>query len=136
MGPRFSGVGRLVHAVALGDVRAHVRFAGAHVDGVVIRRSNGQRSNRADRLGVENRLPGAAGVSRLPHAPVDAAEVKVLRLSGNAADRENTARAKRSDEPPLQILKKSWIDGGDSARHTEQECEKTSHAAEHIIRRL
>src|SRR6202012_5664355 len=66
--PGPAAVHRLVHAVPLGDVRAHVRLAGADVDHPRIRGCRGQRPDRADRLSIEDRLPGAAGVVSLPDA--------------------------------------------------------------------
>src|SRR5205823_5556406 len=109
--PRLPAVGRLVHAVALGDVGAHVGLAAADVNHLRIRRRHGQRADRADRLPVEDRLPRAAGVDRLPHPAVHAAEVEMLRLARHARDREDAAGAKRPDEAPAQLLEMGRIDG-------------------------
>ena len=109
--PRLPAVGRLVHAVALGDVGAHVGLAAADVDHVRIRRRHGQRADRADRLPVEDRQPRAASVDRLPHPAVHAAEVEMLRFARHAAHGEHAAAAERSDQAPVQILEEGRVDG-------------------------
>ncbi len=113
-------VGGLVHPVALRDVGAHVRLAGADVDDARIRGRHGDRADRADRLAVEDRLPGAPRVARLPHAAVHAAEVEVLRLARNAGHRQNPPSAERADQSPVQVLKQGGIDGGAHGRGDEQ----------------
>ncbi len=125
--PRFPAVEGLVHAVALRDVGAHVGFTAAGVDDLRIRARDCQCSDRSDRLRVENRLPGAAGVVRFPNAAVHAAEIKMFRFGWNAADRENAAGAKRSDQPPMQILKERRVDRRRSRRCAEEDCEEMSH---------
>ncbi len=102
---------RFVHAVALRDVRAHVRFAASDVDHVRVRGGDGDRADGSDRLIVEDRLPRPPGIARFPHAAIHAAEIEVLRLTRDSGDRHHATSAKRADEPPAQILKERRIDG-------------------------
>src|SRR5262249_36954180 len=113
--PALAAVGRLVHAVALRDVGAHVGFAGADVDHVRIRLRDRERADRADRLRVEDRLPRSSGVVRFPHSAVDAAEVEMLRLAWDSTDSEYAAAAKRADQPPVEV---GWF----GKRHTKKDC--------------
>ena len=99
---RLSGVGGLVHPVAVRDLRSHVGLAGADVDDVGIGRRDANRADRGDRLRVEDRDPGAAGVRRLPDAAADRSEVERVRLSRHAADAVDASAAKRPDHPPAQ----------------------------------
>ena len=62
--PGLAGVGGLVDAVADGEVGALQAFAAADVDDVRVRRRDRERADRAGRLVVEDRLPGAAVVGR------------------------------------------------------------------------
>ena len=78
--PRLAGVGGLVDAVAGREVGALQPFAAADVDDVRVRRRDRDRADRAGRLVVEDRRPGAAVVGRLPHAAVDGADVEHVRL--------------------------------------------------------
>ena len=73
MRPRLAGVGRLVDAVAGREVRPMEPFAAADVDDVGVRWRDRDGADRPGRLVVEDRLPGAAGVGRLPDAAVDRA---------------------------------------------------------------
>ena len=117
-------VGRLVHAVALGDVRAHVGLAGADVDHARIRRREREGADRADRLPVEDRLPGAAGVGRLPDAAVHAAEVEVQRLGRHAGDGEHAAAAERPDEAPVQVAERVFGSKRRRGGHGERQGEE------------
>src|ERR1700728_1396487 len=92
------------HAGSLGDVRAHVGLAGTDIDDPAIRGRDRQRADRADRRRVEDRLPGAPGVTRFPHAAVHRAEVEIVRLAGHAADGEHAPAAERADGAPVQHL--------------------------------
>ena len=101
--PAASRVRRHVHAVSVRNVRPHVGLAGADVNHAGIRRRDGDRADRGDRLGVENRRPGPAGVARLPHPAPDGAEVEVIGIARNAGGRESPSAAKRADAPPAQV---------------------------------
>ena len=67
-------------------------------------RRDRERADRADRRRVEDRLPGAPGIARLPHTAVHRAEVEMSRLGGHAGDREHAPAAERSDRAPLERL--------------------------------
>jgi len=102
MGPGLSCVGRLVHAVAVRNLRPHVGLAGADVDDVRVGRRNADRTDRRDWLRVEDRVPRPSGVRRLPDAAADRTEVERVRLSRNAADAVDPAAAERPDAAPPQ----------------------------------
>ena len=110
--PGGAAVDRLEDPLALGDVRAHVGLAGADVEHPRVRRRHRQRPDRAHRLLVEDRPPGAPGVDRLPDAAVDRPEVEVVRLARHPRHREHPAAAERPDEPPVEILEQRRVDGG------------------------
>ena len=92
MRPGLAGVGRFVDAVADGEVRARQPFAAADVDDVRIGRRDGDPADRSGRLVVEDRLPGAAGVGRLPDAAVDHADVEGVRLAAHGPRPPSSAR--------------------------------------------
>src|SRR5262249_54852734 len=110
MRPGLAGVAGSVHTVAVRDLRPHVRLAGADIDDVGIRRGDGNRANGGDRLRVEDRLPRAARVRRLPDAAAPRTEVERARLTGHAADAVHAAAAKRSDHPPAEAAEERRID--------------------------
>ena len=99
--PRHAGVGRLVDAVAVGDVDADRRLAGAGVDDVPVGGRHGQRPDRSGREeAIGDVLPELAGVVALPHAAGDGAEVEdrlVLRVGGNGDHPSTTGAARCSD---------------------------------------
>src|SRR5690606_9970501 len=90
VGPRLTSVGRAIDAVAVADVAADGRLAGADVDDVGV---GGRKGDCADRRGgqvaVGDVRPVRAGVGRLPDAPTDAAEVEgalLGRVAGHGDD--------------------------------------------------
>ena len=103
MGPRLPRVGGLVDAVADREVRTRQAFAAADVQDVGIRRRDDDPADRAGRLVVEDRLPRAAGVGRLPDAAVDHADVERVRLAGMACRRLGAPGPVRADVPPLHV---------------------------------
>ena len=80
--PGCSSVVAAIHAVAGGEIGADVGLACAHVDHLGIGRRDGKRADGGDGLVIEDGLPHRAGVGRLPHAAVDAAEEEALSLPG------------------------------------------------------
>ena len=100
--PRPAAVGGAVDAVAGGDVPAGGHLAGAHVEDGRIAGRESQRPDRSRALLVEERIPGAAGVGRHPHAAVGGADVERLRLARNARGTGRPAAAQRTGEAPAQ----------------------------------
>src|SRR5262249_13448569 len=96
--------------VAVRDLRAHVGFAAADVDHVRVRGGDGDGADRCDRLRIEDRQPGAAGVGRLPDAAADRAEVEGARLPRHAGHAVDAAAAERSDHAPAQSAVERGID--------------------------
>ncbi len=103
MRPGLAGVGRLVDAVADREVGPRQPFAAADVDDVRIGRRDGDPADRSGRLIVEDRLPGAAGVGRLPDAAVHHADVEGVRLARMAGGRLGPPGAKRADVAPPHL---------------------------------
>src|SRR5262249_37241796 len=107
--PGMAAVARAVHPVTLGDVRAHVGLAGSHEDHARVRWGDREGADRAYGHGVEDRLPGAAGIESLPDSSVDRSEVEVVGLAGDARDGQHAPASERTDEAPLEILKQGGI---------------------------
>ena len=103
--PRTTTIAGLVNPVAGGEVRTSQAFPAAHVNNFRIGRGNGQRSYRAGRLIIEDRVPGASVIGGLPHSAVVRSHVENVGLSWHAADRNPASAAKRSDQSPMQFLK-------------------------------
>ena len=123
--PGLSAVGGPVHAVAVGDVRAHVGLARADVEDLRVRRRDRDRSDRGDRLAVEDRLPGAAGVLALPDSAADRAEVEVVRLARHARRRDRAPAAERADHPPVHPGEERRVEG---LRRRSPRCRRTQHS--------
>ena len=117
--PVSTAVGGLVDAGAVGDVGADRRLAGPHVDHVRIGRRQGKCPDRGDRLVVEQRLPGDAGVPRAPHAAVHGTEVERGRIAGDSGHRQHAAAAVRPDEAPPQRAVRVRRDGLGGCRDPE-----------------
>ena len=101
--PGAAGVGAAVDAVAVGDVGADGRLAGAGVDHVGVGRGDGQRSHRGGgEEAVGDGAPVRAAVGRLPDAAGHRAEVVGRRVVGDAGDGDHAATAERADAPPLE----------------------------------
>ena len=103
--PGRAAVGRPVDAVAVRDVHADARLAGAGVDDVGIGVGNRDRAHRGGpEVVVRDVLPVGAAVGGLPDAAGTAAEVERLRLRGIPGHRHHAAAAVRPDAAPLDRL--------------------------------
>ena len=98
--PGFAGIGRLPHAVAMGNVAAHGFFAGADINHVVVPGSHLDSADRAAEKPIRNRSPTSAGVFGLPNAAAGSAKIERLRLPRNPGHRRRAATPKRPDLPP------------------------------------
>ena len=116
--PGAAAVAGPEHALALGNVAAHVGLASADVDDTRIGRRQGEGADGLHRLGVEQRLPGAAGIARLPHSAIDAAEVEVFALARHAGHGQHAAAAEGADAAPVQgiQLRRRERGGGGTSR--------------------
>ena len=116
MRPGFARVGRFVDAVADREIGAMQSFAAPDVNDVRIRNRNRQRADRAGRLIIENRLPGAPVIGRLENAAIDLREIENVRLRRHAANRAHPSAAVRPDVAPMEevreILLRRRGDGG------------------------
>ena len=104
--PGLAAVGCLVDAVAGADIVARGDLAGADVDRVRLARRDGERTDVRGRHRVEHRMPGRAGVGRLPHAAAGSAEIIRVRPIGNALGDGAPAGAHRADQAPAQGLRR------------------------------
>src|SRR5580704_8178284 len=104
--PRLPAVGRLVQAISARNRRAHVGFARANVNHVMIGSCNGDGADRSDRLRIKNRIPSPARVIGFPHASAHGTKIVVLQFAANTGYAENATRAEWSDGAPLQFFEK------------------------------
>ncbi len=102
MTPGAPAVRGLIDPVSYRQVGTLQAFAAAHVQGLGIRRRDGDRADRAGRLVVEDRRPGAAVVGALPHAAVVHPDVEHVGRAGDAGGSDRAAAAKRADQAPAQ----------------------------------
>ena len=107
--PRLAGVAGLVDPVAHGEVGALQPFARADVDDGGIGGSDGERADRARRLPVEQRGPGAPVIRGAPHAAVIDADVEQVGLTRHARRGHRAAAAKRADRAPMQVGKQGRV---------------------------
>ena len=110
LGPALARVGRLVDTVADRQVGAMQPFTGTHVNDIRIRRCDRDRADRAGRLIVEDRHPGAASIGCLPHTAVVHADVEDVRLVGYAGRRFGATAAERTDGPPAHLGEECGVD--------------------------
>ena len=100
--PGRAAVGRPVDAVAVRDVDADARLAGAGVDDVGVGGGHGDRAHGGGpEEAVGDVLPVGAAVGRLPDAAGAGAEVEGLRVRRVPGDRHHAAAAVRTDAAPL-----------------------------------
>src|SRR5579875_1171398 len=123
--PSLAAVCGFVDTVARAERGANVRFTGAGVEHVRIRRRNFQRADGSDRLAIEDGLPGSAGIGGLPHPAIDRAEIKRSSTTRHAGDRNHTAAAKWPDQSPAQRAQKLRCDLGRS-RNVQKKCRKSN----------
>ncbi len=103
VGPGAAAVGRLVDAVAVRDVRADRRLAGAGVDHVRGGLGDGERADRGGaEEAVRDVLPESAAAGRLPDAAGAGAEVEGAALGRVAGDGDDAPAAVRPDAAPLE----------------------------------
>ena len=121
MGPRRAPIAGAVDAVAVADVDADRRFAGAGVDHVRIRLGDRERTDRARvQEAVGDALPVGACVVGAPHATGDGAEVEDAALVGITGHRHDTTAPGRADasvtnraeERGVNRHGSSWVRGG------------------------
>ena len=108
--PRPAGVGRLVDAVAGREVGTMEAFPAADVDDVGVGRRDGDGADRPGRLVVEDRLPDAAGVGRLPDAAVHCRHIEGVRMAAMSRRRPRPARAVWTDVAPPHLGEESRVD--------------------------
>ena len=100
--PRLAAVGGLVHAVADREVGPLQPFPTADVDHARVGRGDGDRTDRAGGLIVEDRRPHATVVGRAPHAAVVDTDVEESRVAGDARRGHRAPATERADRPPAQ----------------------------------
>ena len=104
MCPGRARVRRFVDTVSDREIGTTQAFSAADVDDVWIRRRDRNGADGACGLIIEDRIPSAAKVSRLPDSAVVRRHVENVRLSRDASDRHRATAAKGTDRSPVKFL--------------------------------
>ena len=104
MRPRFSRIGGFVDSVADRKIGPVQSFAAGDVDDVRIRRRDCNGADRLRGFVIEDGIPCAAVVVRLPHSAVHLSHVKHVGLAGHAGGSAGASAAKGPNHPPVQIV--------------------------------
>ncbi len=102
--PCFAGVRGFVDSVADRKIGPMQTLAAGDVDNIRIRRSDGNRADRLRRFVIEDGIPGAAVIVRLPHSAVHLSHVKHVGLAGHAGGSAGASAAKGPIIAPVQFL--------------------------------
>ena len=103
MAPGLARIRGLKHANTVRMLTADVGLARANVDNVRIRRSHGDRTDRANRYAlIGDRKPCPARILGLPHAAPNRAEIKRIRLVGMAGNSIRASSAHGTHFAPVQ----------------------------------
>src|SRR6267378_750180 len=99
--PVLSAVKRLVNSLSIAAVGKNRIHARSNVNDVRTRRRQRHRSNRSDRLLVENWLPHRPSVRRFPHAPAIRRKIIDRRIPRHARHGVHFSGAKWPNHPPF-----------------------------------
>src|SRR5690349_10986686 len=110
MRPGLSRVGGFVNAVAYGQIGTLQSFATADIDDVWIGWRYRNAPDRAGRLIVENRIPRAAIVIRLPNSTVHLRHIENTRLRRNARQCTHATSTAWADAAPVKRAKEFRIE--------------------------
>ena len=105
MRPRGACVTRFVHAVT-----ARL-LAGSDVNNVGIRGRERNSTDGCDVLIIEDRIPNASAIGRLPNSASRCAHVIDRGIAGNPGDGRDTATTVRTDETPAHRRVQTRVDG-------------------------
>src|SRR5208283_4394935 len=108
--PGRAGIGGLVDTISNRQIGTMQTFAAGNIDNVGIGRRDFDGADGASRLAVEDGLPGAAKVVRLPYATVHRADVEDIRLAGHTGDSASASSAKRAHVAPLHLAEQAGIE--------------------------
>ena len=108
--PVLSGIDRFVNPGAVGGVTTNSGFAGAHVNGVVIRGRDSNRANGRNVLFIKERRPVRAAIQRFPDPARNRAKVPGVRFSRHPFNGQGASTAEWSDLSPLHSGEKFRID--------------------------
>ena len=126
MRPRFSRIGGFVDSVADRKIGPVQSFAAGDVDDVRIRRRDCNGADRLRGFVIEDGIPCAAVVVRLPHSAVHLSHVKHVGLAGHAGGGAGTSAAKGANHPPMQFMISAFGNlrpgcGGEKRHHTRKQ---------------
>ena len=128
-GPRLAAVGRLVDAATGRDGIARIRFAGAPVDHVGIRRGDREITTRRHAGRVHDGLEGGAVIGGLPQAAAGGGHVERLRGRRDAFDIDDPSHhVGGADVAPTQGVD-DRVAGGGLGRQRRLGHERTGHQA-------
>jgi hypothetical protein len=105
----MTGIVRPENTFPDGKVRPLDAFTAGDINYVGIRRRNGDITDGARRLFVEDGDPGAAKVGRFPDTAIVDADVKNIGLLGNTAATDRATTPVRADHPPVQVAEKGCV---------------------------
>ena len=103
MRPGLARVGRFVDAVAHRQVGTMQALAAGYINDVGIGGSDSDGTNRLRGFMIEDGIPGAAVVVRLPDASIDLRHIEDVWLAGDSDGSAGAPPAKRTDHTPVQI---------------------------------
>src|SRR5580704_15317552 len=132
VGPGASGVGGLVHSVAVRNVAAEAGFAAAGVKNIGIRIRHCNRANGRNALMIEHRRPCHTAVGALEDTSGNRAEIVGIGIARDASNREYSATAERPNLPPFHAANKGGTDlrqsaSGKTRTHQRSNYNPTSH---------
>ena len=109
--PCLAPIGRFVDAVAIGDITANCRFAGAGIDHIRIRFGDGDGAHcGAGQVTVGDIFPVDAAIGRLPNPAADGTEIEGHALGGVTGHGNHAATTWGTDAAPGQRLQKVLVD--------------------------
>ena len=112
MRPAATGVVRPIYPIADAQIGALEPFSTPHIHNVWIRRCHFHRAHRAGVLRIEDGVPRAPRVVRLPHAAVGGRHVEHVRLRRHTHRAFRATGAKRPNVPPAWPLNRTAGKGG------------------------
>src|SRR4051812_36693948 len=112
-------------------------FATGDVHDVGVGGSDGDRADRLGRFTIEDRVPCASVVVRLPDAAIHLSHIEDVGLTGNAGRSARASATQRADHAPVQVAVKALGNLPPRLGHGQEYCEnrKTKHCAKwfHLV---
>jgi len=94
----------------------HRPLAAADIQHIRVRWRDHQRTDRAGRLAVKDRRPGASGIRRLPDTTIADANVEGVRLAGMSGSGLGPPGAQRTDAAPAHVAEQFLVEWSGGSR--------------------